>query len=204
MTEPRRFQAVDTLLLLLILAVAFGARAGYLLLCTLPQYPGGWLQVQQPIPPASSQNGTEAKEDPELSELYHNYKAGNGIAGHVPFGDKDKEEVTAYRSPGYPLLLGVLGRVLDDDTLRSWIRWIQAVLGTLTAGVYFLFARRAFRSLTVGTLAGFFCACIRFGSSTSPRWKTARWRRSCWRWVCILGHAAFKRAVRCRVCCTAW
>src|SRR5262249_21636144 len=36
--------------------------------------------------------------------------------------------------------------------------WAQCALGTLTAGLYFLFARRAFRSAAVATLTGLFCA----------------------------------------------
>ena len=38
------------------------------------------------------------------------------------------------------------------------VRWIQCGLGALTAGFYFLFARRAFRSLTAGLLVGLLCA----------------------------------------------
>src|SRR5262249_36472580 len=42
------------------------------------------------------------------------------------------------------------------------VRWTQVGLGALTAGLYFLFARRAFRSLAVATLAGLFCAAHPF------------------------------------------
>ncbi len=38
------------------------------------------------------------------------------------------------------------------------LRWTQAALGALTAGLYFLFAWRAFRSNTVALLTGLFCA----------------------------------------------
>src|SRR5262249_32896665 len=44
------------------------------------------------------------------------------------------------------------------DSLPTLMRWVQAGLGALTAGLYFLFARRAFRSLAVGTVAGLFAA----------------------------------------------
>ena len=70
----------------------------------------------------------------------------------------DHEELTAHVSPGYPLLLGLLASVLDAPTLEPVVRWVQAALGALTAGLYFLFARRAFHSLYVATLAGLFCA----------------------------------------------
>ena len=58
-------------------------------------------------------------------------------------------EDTAHASPGYPWLLGLLGRVLPGDRLDLYVRWGQCGLGALTAGLYFLFARRAFRSLSV-------------------------------------------------------
>jgi hypothetical protein len=38
------------------------------------------------------------------------------------------------------------------------VRWVQCGLGALTAGFYFLFARRAFRHLGVATVAGLACA----------------------------------------------
>jgi hypothetical protein len=155
MTELRRFQAADALLLLFILAVAFGVRAAYLVMYTIPERPSGWLQVQDPSPPVSGQTG-----ETELRELYHNIKDGKGFSCHAPFADKD--ELTAHVSPGYPLLLGLLARVLDDDKLGSAVRWGQAFLGALTAGLYFLFARRAFRSLFVATLAGLFCSVYPF------------------------------------------
>jgi hypothetical protein len=155
MTEPRRFEAGDALLFLFILAVAFAVRAGFLLTFTSPQRPSGWLQVQDPSPPVP-----DKKDATELSELWHNFKDDKGFACRAPFADK--EELTAHTSPGYPLLLGALGRLFDDATLETLVRWLQAVLGTLTAGWYFLFARRAFHSLFVAALAGLFCAAHPF------------------------------------------
>ena len=155
MTELRRFQAADALLLLFILAAAFAVRATYLLTCTVPQRPDGWLRVQDPPPPVPGRTG-----ETELGELYHNVKEGRGFSCHAPFADRD--EPTAHVAPGYPLLLGLLARVLDDEKLGTAVRWGQAFLGALTAGLYFLFARRAFRSLFVGTLAGLFCAVYPF------------------------------------------
>ena len=38
------------------------------------------------------------------------------------------------------------------------LRWVQAVLGTLTAGLYFLLTRRAFASRWAASLIGVLCA----------------------------------------------
>src|SRR5262249_47372374 len=61
--------------------------------------------------------------------------------------------------PGFPVLLMLLENApLDLGPAERTLRWLQVILGTLTAGCYFLFARRAFQSLLVATLAGLFCA----------------------------------------------
>ena len=44
------------------------------------------------------------------------------------------------------------------DDLEPLVRWIQCGLGILTAGLYFLFARRTFNSRLVGGLAGLLTA----------------------------------------------
>ncbi|HVS37150.1 MAG TPA: hypothetical protein VMS17_16430, partial [Gemmataceae bacterium] len=60
-------------------------------------------------------------------------------------------------------LLGLLGRAVADEQQRELIvRWSQCGLGALTAGLYFLFARRAFRSMTAGLLTGLLCALYPF------------------------------------------
>ena len=56
---------------------------------------------------------------------------------------------------GYRWLMEQAERVSDHDRI---VRWTQVGLGTLTAALWFLFARRAFRSLPVAVLTGFFCA----------------------------------------------
>src|SRR5262249_6077562 len=75
----------------------------------------------------------------------------------------DTKETTAHTAPGYPWLVGWLAGMLDEPnrpTLKTAeiLRWGQCALGALTAGLYFLFGRRAFRSSAVGTLTGLFCA----------------------------------------------
>ena len=48
------------------------------------------------------------------------------------------------------------------DKFELIVRWSQCGFGALTAGFYFLFARRAFRSLTAGLLTGLLCALYPF------------------------------------------
>ena len=52
----------------------------------------------------------------------------------------------------------MLARCVPTDQFDPIVRWIQCGLGGLTAGLYYLFARRAFRSLGVGVVAGMLCA----------------------------------------------
>src|SRR5262249_47406431 len=64
----------------------------------------------------------------------------------------EKEETTAHVAPGYPWLVSLLARW--DVPLEASVRWGQAALGTLTAALYMVFARRVFHSLVAGFLAG--------------------------------------------------
>jgi 4-amino-4-deoxy-L-arabinose transferase-like glycosyltransferase len=59
-------------------------------------------------------------------------------------------------APGYPWLLSQADTWLDNPNLI--VRWAQCALGALTAGLYFLFCRRAFRNDAVAVLAGLLCA----------------------------------------------
>ena len=97
----------------------------------------------------------------ELDGLIVNVKESTWFGGSAPFAKE--EELTAHYSPGYPWLIGLLAKVLPADyALNTTLRWIQCSLGTLTAGIYFLFARRAFSSRFVALLTGLFCACYPF------------------------------------------
>jgi hypothetical protein len=146
MTEMPRFGLKETVLLLLVLALAGGARVGYFL-ATLDD-PAGTapLAVQGPLNPAAS-----GKEN----------LAWGWWLTHAPLSES--EEKTAHTAPGYPWLVGWLAGLLDEPgrpTVQTAgaLRWGQCAMGALTAGLYFFFARRAFRSAGVGTLAGLFCA----------------------------------------------
>jgi 4-amino-4-deoxy-L-arabinose transferase-like glycosyltransferase len=141
MTEIPRFRALDLILLLLVLAVAGGVRAGYLKACADNGYNAGPFRVQD------DRSG-------DIQPLVDNLIEFQWFGGFAPFAKV--EEQTAHTSPGYPWLLALLARL--PSYLPPTVRWIQCGLGALTAALYFLFARRAFRSRFVGLLAGLFCA----------------------------------------------
>jgi 4-amino-4-deoxy-L-arabinose transferase-like glycosyltransferase len=151
MSENPPFRLIDLALLLLVLAVAAGARGWYLMECADSGRNSGPLRVQDATPAA------------ERDALVRNLKDGGSFSGLAPLAAKeDKEEPTAHVAPGYPWLLAVAhyGPVLSGyapEPDRA-VRWAQAGLGALAAGLYFLFARRAFGSRLVALLAGLFCA----------------------------------------------
>jgi hypothetical protein len=142
MVEMRRFALMDGLLLAAIIATAAGLRAGYLIACADYARNDGPLQVEVPLP--------------ELDKLLANLKNQQRFA--FASSSSDELQDTAAVSPGYPLLMTGVNRLVDDASLPSTMRWIQCGLGALTAGLYFLFARRAFQSILVAVLAGVLCA----------------------------------------------
>jgi hypothetical protein len=138
MAELRRFGPMDFLSLILVLALAGGARAAYLMLYADNGRAAGPLAVQDPRPE-------------ELSSLADSIQSGQGLSGPAPFSQAD--EATAHTSPGYPYLVGLLWRYTGESR-DFYLRWLQVGLGAFTAAFYYLFARRAFRSLAVGIVAG--------------------------------------------------
>jgi len=152
MSEPSRFRLVDAVLLLVILATAAGARVGYLASYADHAQTDGPFLVQDPSPAVAL--------DPAMSEqasLVQNLKVHRWFGSLAPLAGH--EERTAHASPGYPWLLGALEQLpLADGTVGPLMRWLQCGLGTLTAILYFLFARRAFHSRSVATLTGLLCA----------------------------------------------
>lgn len=160
MADMRRFGLLDALLLLLVFVAAAGARASYLMQCAENGQKAGPLRVQDPwpimpgyVPPEGMRGG---KTPSELDVLIHNVQKDLRFHAKAPFASS--EEPTAHVAPGYPYLVGLLGQQVPEGQLDYFVRWIQVGLGTFTAGFYFLFARRAFRSLLVGTLAGLLTA----------------------------------------------
>lgn len=154
MTPPRRFGWLDLLSLLLVLAVAGGLRAGYLLRCCDRAATAGPLRVQDPRP------ALPGSEESEVEALIGSVREHRSFSARAPFAEG--EEPTAHVAPGFPWLVGQLGFLVGEDRLFVTVRWAQAALGAATAGLYFLFARRAFRSLIVGLLAGLLTAAHPF------------------------------------------
>ncbi|HEY7308587.1 MAG TPA: glycosyltransferase family 39 protein [Gemmataceae bacterium] len=142
MAEVRRLTLTDGLLLAAVVLVAAGTRAGYLMSCANYGRGDGPLRVET--------------APPELDALVGNLATNWRFASPTPFGDQEQE--TAHVSPGYPWLMALVGQAVDPAVLSSTMRWLQCGLGALTAGLYFLFARRVFQSLTVAVLAGLLCA----------------------------------------------
>jgi len=141
MTESRRFGSLDLSLLLFLIAVAAGARGWYLAQCADGGRNDGPIRVQDATPPA------------ERESLVRNLREHGTFSGISPLAAE--EGPTAHVAPAYPWLLSLAG--LAPEPERA-VRWVQVGLGALTAALYFLFARRAFGSLLVATLAGLFCA----------------------------------------------
>ncbi len=152
MTEPRRFSIFDFLLLVAVLILAVIPRVGYVLLFPNSDHPQGTLFVQD-LPSAPQSSTAPAEPEPtELHTLVDNVMFDRGFIAKAPFADK--EEPTAHTAPVFPVLVGLLARIVDPHSLDRTVQWLQVAFGTLTAGLYFLFARRAFRSTTVGLVAG--------------------------------------------------
>ena len=149
MPEMRRFGVPDLALLVLVVAAAAGARAGYLVYAADNARGVGPLAVQDPPPTPD-----------EARLLARGVKDNGEFRCKAPLADA--EEPTAHVGPGYPYFLAGLARLVPAESLDATVRWTQCGLGSLTAGVYFLFARRAFRSLLVGALAGLFYAAHPF------------------------------------------
>lgn len=145
MPEMRRFALTDLLLLLLVLAVAAGTRVGYLIACADSGRGPGPLRVQQGTPPE------------ERESLLRSLAQGGSFRGVAPLSNGQEEE-TAHVSPGYPWLLAQMGRIVGAESRDRGMRWLQAGLGALTAMLYFLFARRTFRSLALATVVGLLAA----------------------------------------------
>ncbi len=144
MTDVRPFSLVDVVLFLAVLVAAAGARAGYLV----------EFDDRGRAPAPVLLQGEAAERDSLVAGL----RDRGAFAARAPFAAAEEE--TAHTAPGYPWLLGLLARLPVDQA--ATVRWIQCGLGALTAGLYFLFARRAFRSLLVATLTGLACAAYPF------------------------------------------
>jgi len=158
MAAIRRMDFVDVIAFVVVVAAAAGARIWYLNVAADNGTTSGPLRVQDAQPPATS--GTEARgraAPNELDVLVANLTKDNRFAARPPFAQREEE--TAHVAPGYPYSLSMLERLTGDaERTDLFARWIQAGLGALTAGLYYVTALIAFRSRTVAVLAGLFCA----------------------------------------------
>lgn len=144
-SQSRPFLVSEFLLLVLTLLGAGGVRGWYLHACAESGQTSGPYLVQG--------EDTADRASGERDTLIRHLSERNVYTQKSPLAGA--EEATAHAAPGYPWLLSLANRLaLGEGPLR----WAQGVLGTLTAGLYFLFARRAFGSLPVAGLAGALCA----------------------------------------------
>jgi 4-amino-4-deoxy-L-arabinose transferase-like glycosyltransferase len=140
MNEWRRFGGLEWLLVAVVLAVAAGARCGYLHICAQDGATAGPLQVQDP-------------PDEGWAELVDNLSRDAGF-GRRPAEGQPVVSM-ARPAPLYPGLVAGVRRISPDmPSAERRTRWLQCGLGTLTALLLFLFARQAFQSNLVGTIAG--------------------------------------------------
>ena len=146
MKSDLRFSVWAVLLSLLVITCAAGLRVGYLALCTDygEKDAAIWVQGREPAT--------------ESDSLIANIKQHHWFGCPAPLADE--EEFTAHVAPGYYWLYGSIDEHCDGVE-RIW-RWLNVALGSLTAGCYFFFARRAFHSTLIGTLAGLLAACYPF------------------------------------------
>lgn len=128
-----------------ILAVAIGARAWFLQQCADRGAASAALQVQGPLPASDR-------------ALVANVTEHQWLGGPAPLSSE--EETTAHSAPAMPWLLGALA--WGSTAPETLFRWLNCVLGGLTACCYFFFARRAFHSMLVGTIAGYAAALYPF------------------------------------------
>jgi hypothetical protein len=97
----------------------------------------------------------------EVETLVSNLNQGHGFASPAPDGLSQVKRLDV--APLYPWLLAQLGPANSElDLLQERARWAQCALGTLTAGLLFLFARQAFGSVLVAGVTGFVAAFYPF------------------------------------------
>jgi len=147
--------------LLLVLSVAGALRAGYVAVCANQGRQDGPVAVQgaEPLshyPPGTTFRGKAVPT--QLDNLVANVTDHSTFGCLAPLADED--EPSAHVAPGFPWLHGFLAKYTDSADLA--LRWLNVVLGALTAGCYFFFAHRAFRHVFVAMLAGLLAACWPF------------------------------------------
>jgi hypothetical protein len=152
----------DWIAFVVIVAAAAGMRVWYLNVGADNATTSGPLWVQDARPPASPGTAPRGREPAtELDELVANLTKDNRFAARPPFAKHEEE--TAHVAPGYSYFLSFLERLTSDaDKTDQLARWIQAGMGALSAGLYYLISLVSFRSRIVATLAGLLCVAHPF------------------------------------------
>ncbi len=140
--------------LILVAGCATGARVWYVAECCAQGKRAPALIVQGPPLPGPT-NRRDPKKLNENEHLAANLANDGWFASPAPLADD--EETTAHVAPGYPLLFSAIVRY-GDAAAHAIMLWLQCALGSLTAVCYFFFARRAFHSTFIATLAGLLTA----------------------------------------------
>lgn len=158
MPSIRRMELADLIAFVLIVAAAAGARVWYLNSAADGASTSGPLRVQDAQPMVEGAAGIRGRATgTEIDVLVGNLKNNGEFTSRPPFAAQ--AEKTAHVAPGYPYFLSLLDRIGGDaDKTDQLARWVQAGLGALTAGLYYLIALLAFRSRLVAVLAGLFSA----------------------------------------------
>ncbi|MBI2807868.1 MAG: glycosyltransferase family 39 protein [Planctomycetes bacterium] len=141
MKQLPSFTVWTFLALLTVMSVSAGTRAWYVVACCSNGYLDPEIHVQDR--PLSYENA-----------LLVNFAKDYSFMCQAPLAKE--EETTAHSAPLYPLLVGLISSRSETPDW-SW-RWLQVVLGSLTAVCYFFFARRSFHNTLVATLAGLLAA----------------------------------------------
>jgi hypothetical protein len=139
MNKMPAFNAGTLFGLLLVLTCGAFARIGYLTVCT----------DQGRLAPALLVQG-----NPPADKLVANVVEHHWFGGVTPLADE--EEFTAHVAPGHAMVAYAVAYFFDPAD--RMLRWLQCALGILTVGCYFFFARRAFHSTAIATLAGLLTA----------------------------------------------
>ncbi len=157
MSRTHPFRLLDAILALVVVGLAVSTRFWYVSVCLDNGQETGPLQVQgasPPLPWAEAVKKRDRQSPHELDTLVHNLNEEGYFGSLAPLAGK--EEPTAHLAPGYPWFFALFCGWLDKP--EQGMRFVQCLLGALTALAYFFFARRAFQSCLVAMLAGLFCA----------------------------------------------
>jgi len=168
------YRAVDWFSVFLVLVLAIATRAWYL--CTFAQCGQSddvWQAQGESASVRTWAATREAPDERELDRLTEHLRQAlrdRGLIGMLegyktlaPLAARD--EFAAYLAPAYPVFRVLWEEVASyaDVPPKQWLRWTFAVLGSLTAVLVFMAARRAFDHLPIALLAG-------LGAAFYPLW----------------------------------